>query len=304
VGGDCGYRRTGFAMVTGEQHAAALEANVAAVIAAGGRSQRVDPADLADRHPALRFAEPVVAAYEEDGGYADPIMATTSLLAASGARCAEGAVVHALSTRGDAVSGVETNLGRFEAPLVVLAGGAWAAKLAASVGVEVPVAPKRIGIARLDARLAPGDACVVIDDTTGGYFRPTTRGSVYVGVPCDPDAGLEAPPAPLTGSEIAGALRAVRERLPVAGTGQVDSARAGLDGYTPDKRPAIGAAGPDGCYLAVGFSGGGVKIAPAVGELVAAELTGAGPQSLLEPYRPGRFAAGALIESEHPYDRI
>ncbi|WP_443033326.1 FAD-dependent oxidoreductase [Streptomyces sp. CS62] len=83
-----------------------------------------------------------------------------------------------------------------------------------------------------------------------------------------------------------------------------------MDGYTPDKRPVVGAAGPDGLYLALGFSGGGFKLAPAVAELAALEIAegGAVPgkavQELLEPYRPQRFLAGNPIRPEAPYDHM
>jgi glycine/D-amino acid oxidase-like deaminating enzyme len=80
------------------------------------------------------------------------------------------------------------------------------------------------------------------------------------------------------------------------------SARAGLDGYTPDEHAIIGRiAGLNGLYLAVGFSGGGVKIAPAVGRAVAAELTANEGAPELEGFRYERFETGRLIEAEFPY---
>jgi sarcosine oxidase subunit beta len=80
--------------------------------------------------------------------------------------------------------------------------------------------------------------------------------------------------------------------------------RVGFDGYTPDKRPAIGWHGPVGLYACTGFSGGGIKVAPAVADLVAEEIISGSPVAALAPYRPGRFAAGDLIESEFPYGHL
>src|SRR5216683_3252209 len=54
----------------------------------------------------------------------------------------------------------------------------------------------------------------------------------------------------------------------------------------------------DGLYLAVGFSGHGLKLAPAVGEAVADELAGRTPAIDISPLRPAatprplRFAYG------------
>jgi glycine/D-amino acid oxidase-like deaminating enzyme len=56
--------------------------------------------------------------------------------------------------------------------------------------------------------------------------------------------------------------------------------------------------GLDGLYLAVGFSGHGLKLAPAVGEAVADELAGRKPDIDITPLRPSaaprplRFAYG------------
>ena len=43
------------------------------------------------------------------------------------------------------------------------------------------------------------------------------------------------------------------------------TAHSGQDGITPDQRPLLGAAGPDGFYLDCGHSGTGFKTGPAVG---------------------------------------
>ncbi|NUT49878.1 MAG: FAD-binding oxidoreductase, partial [Saccharothrix sp.] len=77
--------------------------------------------------------------------------------------------------------------------------------------------------------------------------------------------------------------------------------RAGDDGYTPDRRPVIGPVGPAGLYAATGCSGGGFKLAPAIGELVAHELGAGEEHPDLRPYRPSRFAAGEPVVGEHGY---
>ena len=72
------------------------------------------------------------------------------------------------------------------------------------------------------------------------------------------------------------------------------------DAYTDDGRPVIGRTGENGhVYLATGFSGIGYKMAPAVADLVALELSrlkaGLALEdehcALMAPFRPGRFIA-------------
>lgn len=65
--------------------------------------------------------------------------------------------------------------------------------------------------------------------------------------------------------------------------------RAGAEAQTADSLPLIGPAGPDGLYLATGFSNHGFQISPEIGRLVAREIAGGGVPGL-EPFRPGRFA--------------
>jgi sarcosine oxidase, subunit beta len=45
----------------------------------------------------------------------------------------------------------------------------------------------------------------------------------------------------------------------------------------------------------VGWSGHGFKLSPAVGEVVAAEVTGRTPPVDVSPLRPERFAEGRLL---------
>jgi len=312
VGGDCGYRRTGFVQIVAGRHAENLRHNVAAVNEAGGVSEIVDLPALLARYPALAFDDAeragVLAAYEPEGGYVDPLAASLSLLAAAvrlGARCGEGITVTELTTAGDRITGVQTNVGKVSASTVVLAAGAWSARLAAGVGQPVPVTPRRIGIGQVDFDLADGSLPIGIDDTLGTYFRPVGKipgDGMYFRVGTTDLATVDEVPPPITIDELAVAQKTICGRVPMAGVGMVTGTRAGFDGYTPDEHPVIGAAGPAGLFLCTGFSGGGVKMAPAVARLLADEVVNHSASALLAPYRPHRFTAGALIESEYPYD--
>ncbi|WP_143662614.1 FAD-binding oxidoreductase [Streptomyces sp. CB03238] len=317
VGGECGYRRTGFVMLVAEKYAESLRRNSAAVEESGGRSELIDPVDLTELYPGLGVDGVGAAAYEPEGGYADPVAAAGTLLAAArrrGARVADGMCVRRLLTTGDRISGVETNLGEVSAPVVVLASGAWSGRdLAGAVGVTVEVAPRRIGLA-LAAVPGAGNSGAglptCIDDTTGTYFRPSGNDGLYFGVPSHPAVSLGTDVEPLTPDEVSAAKDAVATRVKAVGGAELLGSKAGFDGYTPDRRPLIGPAGPDGLYLATGFSGGGFKTAPAVGELVAAELLGGAgvagraEEPLLTPYRPGRFVAGRPVVGDFTYERM
>ena len=312
IGGDCGYRQTGFAVVVAGHHRERLERNVAAVNRAGGTSGVIDVSQLAAHYPALAFADAeeagLVAAYEPDGGYVDATAATLSLVAAAtraGARYGEGVVVSGVATSGDVVRGVQTNVGTIAAPLVVLAAGAWSARLTAPLGVELPFEARRIGLAHgiVDAQVGPMPSA--IDDTLGTYFRPDDTGhGLHFGVALEGAVDLDHHPMPVDRYELETARKTVAVRVPAAGSTTIGGTRAGLDGYTPDHHPVIGPVGPDGLYLCAGFSGGGVKTMPAVAREVAAEIVQRKRSDLLEPYRPQRFATGSPITSDDPYEYI
>lgn len=78
--------------------------------------------------------------------------------------------------------------------------------------------------------------------------------------------------------------------------------RAGVIDMTPDTRPILGPAGPEGLFLCTGWSGKGFKKAPAIGAEVARWIHDGHPyrDGLLD-YRLDRFAEGNLVFGEHEY---
>lgn len=303
VGPERVYTRTGFAVVVGPEHADHLAKNVAAVTEAGGASIVITPDELHERHPGLRVPADAAVAYEPDGGYADPALAARSLIAAAtrlGVRFAEGVTVAGLTVAGDRVRGVRTNLGTYGATQVVLCTGAWTRL----VPGDLPITARRIAIARAGLDAPPGALPACVDDTLGTYFRPAADGTVYFGVTLDPGIDPAAAPTPMPMAEALRTKAGLAARVSSVDSAPLVGARVGFDAYSADRRPVIGPAGPAGLYLCTAFSGGGVKVAPAVGELVAAELTDGASQPALVPYRPERFAEGAPIESEFPYGHM
>ena len=87
--------------------------------------------------------------------------------------------------------------------------------------------------------------------------------------------------------------------------GTLHTAHGGQDGITPDQHPIIGRAGPDGFYLACGFSGTGFKTAPAIGRcLTELILDGRAETVDLRVYALDRFTTGRALAGEHPYGTL
>jgi sarcosine oxidase subunit beta len=95
-------------------------------------------------------------------------------------------------------------------------------------------------------------------------------------------------------------------RVPWMVDGDLRTDHGGQDGMTTaDQRPILGRAGPDGFYLACGFSGTGFKTAPAVGACLAELiLDGRATTVDISGYSLERFATGRLLVGEHPYGNL
>jgi sarcosine oxidase subunit beta len=95
-------------------------------------------------------------------------------------------------------------------------------------------------------------------------------------------------------------------RLPWMVDGDLRTDHGGQDGMTTaDQRPILGRAGPDGFFLACGFSGTGFKTAPAVGACLAElVLDGVATTVDISGYSLDRFATGRLLVGEHPYGNL
>ena len=311
VGGDCGFRRTGFALVVGPEHAGELRANVRLLQREGVDTTALEPEELRELQPFAAVDDVGAAAYEPESGYADPVLTTLAFLEQArsrGLKVVDGATVLGLRLEDDRVCGADTNLGEIEARTTVLAGGAWTAALLREHGIELPIRSREIGTCLVDgSRLPPAPACLTyIDDVTGGYFRPDDTGALVAGVPVerwdvDPDA--ELPPLEL--AQLEQARERLAHRIPLLRDAELVGTRPGFDAYTPDKQPLVGRLPElDELYVATGFSGGGFKLAPALGEGVAAELLDDEARPELEPFRPDRFVLEQPIETRNVYAHL
>ena len=304
VGGGCGFTRTGFAYLAGDDRIEALRHNVSLQQRVGVETDLVTPEELTEIDPALDASGVALAAYEPRGGYADPTATALSLLRAAqrlGARF-EKRRVTGLRARGDRIRGIESERGPVEAEVVVLAAGAWSVPLAAGVGLDPPVDAARVQVAVLERPYTLPTHLTVIDSINGFYARPAAERGSLVGTRSaltyleDPDVW---DPEPDPGFA-EGARDLLSRRIPALEGAPCRSGRAGVLDMTPDGRPLLGPAGPEGLYVAYGWSGTGFKKAPAVGaEMARWVADGAPERAELASYTPERFRTGDLVFGEY-----
>lgn len=309
--GDCGFVRTGFLQFVPDELADQLRANVAIHRAIGIDSRVVDRDEIARLLPGARTEDIAAGAYELASGYADPSGTAAGFLGAArglGARLVQGCRVQSVLVEGEAVVGVATSEGRFGAPVVVDVAGAWAAQLAATVGLDVPVQPWRHATAYFGLPDGQGpDFPIVIDEINQVYFRPEGREMMLVGLEIGNQIGGSADRRleSVSSADLETMASLVCARVPWMATGTLRTAHGGQDGITPDQRAILGRAGPDGFFLACGFSGTGFKTAPAVGACLA-ELILDGRATTVDigGYGLDRFTTGRLLVGDHPYGKL
>ncbi len=307
VGGECGFTKTGFLHIAKREHEAQLRGNVALQQKIGVNTGIISAAEVKHMLPDFVTDEFEIAAYEPDSGYGDATLATSSLLNAAkqrGAMLIQNCAVTGITVGGGRVTGVSTPQGEFSASVIVNAAGPWAAQVAALVRVSVPLETWTHDVAFLHRPPGLGPIPTVIDDTIGSYFRPE-GGNLILAAGEEESMRGEAPDEEsqtVTPAFLDKLIDNLCKRVPKFEQSGLQSVHVGRDGLTPDQRPILGAAGPEGFYLACGLSGTGFKISPAAG-LCLAELIVEGRAQTVDitPFRFERFAEGQLLRGEFEY---
>ena len=310
VGGECGLMQTGFMQIAKREHEDKLRGNVANQQRIGINTSVISADDVKKLVPDFITQHFDYAAYEPDSGYADATLTTNSFIEAAkrnGTTLIQNCEVTAIHTAGGKVTGVSTDKGDFNAPIVINAAGPWAKHVASLAGVEIPLETWTHDVGFLHRPPSLGKIPAVIDDTINCYFRP--EGSALV-LAAGEDESLrgEAPdaedqtPMPTFLEKL---IDQMVQRIPKIEQSGLHSIHVGRDGITPDQRAIYSAAGPDGFYLACGLSGTGFKTSPAAGaSLVELILDGLPKTVDITPFRFSRFAEGQLLEGEYGYGHI
>ncbi|MFC2028716.1 NAD(P)/FAD-dependent oxidoreductase [Chloroflexota bacterium] len=311
VGGECGFTRTGFLELFGRDYEKQLLANISMHQEIGIPAFVADAGDVKRLAPSFYTEDLNLASYEPESGYADPTAAAASLMDAArrnGTVFRQGVQVTGIQVKSGRVAGVKTSQGSINGGIVVNAAGAWAAQVAAMVGLSIPVDTWRHDtmFIRRPQEMGPSHP-TVIDFIRSMYFRPETGDLTLVGLEDgnpigeDPDGDVDI----VRPGFVDRASDRICERIPVMEQGSLHSASGGFDGITPDQAPILDQAGPDGFYLACGFSGTGFKIAPAVGACMAELILDGRSRTVdISPFNLKRFEKGNFFSGENAYQKL
>jgi sarcosine oxidase, subunit beta len=237
----------------------------------------------------------VAGSYSPADGQADPARTTRAFAAAAqrrGARYWIETDCTALLARESQVVGAQTARGDVSAKSVVLAAGAWSDTLAATVGLRLPIRMRAYQMLRSTA--APPELLTPVVSAVGRTLslKQLPDGAFLLGGGWPGDPTIDRRGYTLRQTSIDGNWAAASAILPIVGEQRLERAWCGLEAESIDEIPFIGRVpGLEGLVVALGFSGHGFAIAPAVGRAVADQIAGQPTPSLagLSPDRISRF---------------
>ncbi|MBI2526286.1 MAG: FAD-binding oxidoreductase [Candidatus Rokubacteria bacterium] len=310
VGGEAGYVPCGVLIGVSPAMRPTLEKTLALQTTLGVQAEILDPEDLPRIEPRIDPSGLGAILHEPASGYGDPASVTAGY--AEGARrrgvsIEQGVEVVSIHRAGDRVTAVGTAAGeRIEAPVVVDAAGLWSPRVARLAGVELPIVIGRHPVFAIERDPAFGPSHAVYLDLAGGtYVRPETGALTLTGSLTDDETRHPMDPE-LLGAEVgfdeaSEALARTARAIPRLADSRLSAGYAGAFDITPDWMPILDESPLRGFFVAAGMSGHGFKLAPAVGEMMAALITGGPPPVSLAPFRLDRFAsssrAGTFVSS-------
>ncbi len=299
LGVDPEFHRIGYLFLAARERPwGTLKANAELIQSMGLEVELLEPDEIQRRWPFLRVDDLLGGSYTERDGYAGPHEVLQGFAKGArrlGAILREGLEVTRIHVKKGRVHAVETAKGeKILTPLVINAAGPCAARVAAMVGLDLPVLPLRRQIFFTDSfdDLPPAFP-LTIDLEYSWYMRREGKGLLLAG-PQDSESsfneGVDFEAREWT------AARSLY-RVPILERAKIARGWAGLYEISPDHHAIIGSF-PEikGFICANGFSGHGFQHGPAAGILVAELITEGQAKTLdIHPLSPLRFREGKLI---------
>jgi FAD-dependent oxidoreductase domain-containing protein 1 len=302
------FRQRGYLFLVDAASAATFERRHAILSERGARVKRLSVEEIRAMLPDLFVDDLVFGLIGIDDGYANPKEVLQGFRAGARAEDVEYLVdeVSDVRQRGGAVTGVSLASGhRIDGRVVVNAAGPYAGRVAAMAGVDQPVTPQRQHLFRCDLpKMWPYRWPMTIDPG-GVHWRhddPITPGQ--------PDriilakTKLDEPPGENFECDesrwLADFYPDLVRRVPAFRDVRLAEGWVGLYEMTPDHNPMIGEHPQlKGFFMANGFSGHGLMMAPATGKVMSELIrTGRAETVDVSDLSIERFSRGELFWDE------
>src|SRR3989304_3623681 len=172
----CGY----LFLLNNENDMAAFQQNVALQHRLGVQTEWLRGVEIRRRLPMMQLDDVLAGTWHEQDGLADPnsvVMGYINGARRMGARSFTEVSVIGIESRGGKVTGVVTNHGHIDTPIVVNAAGPWAASIGQLAGLDLPIVPlRRQWLTTTPLPQISDDFPFVIDFMPSLYFHREGRG--------------------------------------------------------------------------------------------------------------------------------
>jgi len=289
------YRREGNLFLVDEDGRQTAEEALALQNTLGCQIEWYSPEQIKEHYPLYDPSSYIGGTFGPQDGYLDAysvLMGYKKKARSLGERFIKDKVVEVLADAHN-VTGVKLASGeKLKAKVVVNCAGAWAAKIARTAGMVLPIEPTKRQIFALDTKVKPGVPLPLTILPSGLYFRTETGDLILLGKSMDDDpVGFDFTWDRKRFEDIL--WPELAQFIPAFDTLRVVKGWAGLYAVNTMDENAILGECPEikGLFLANGFSGHGLQQAPAVGrylsELILAltptlDLSIFGPERILE----------------------
>jgi glycine oxidase len=213
------------------------------------------------------------------------VLAYAQAAVAAGVELLTGSAVSRLVVEGSRVRGAVADGQPLAADQVLLAAGAWTAELLASIGLHLPLEPRR------GQMLALAHVPAVVTHCVHGevYLVPRPSGELLVGATVE-RAGFQRA---VTAEGVAGLLRGALDLVPSVAELPIARTWCGFRPWASDALPVLGPwPGVPGLWVATAHFRNGILLGPITARLMTEWLVQGRPSLDLQEFLPDRFARG------------
>lgn len=260
----------------------------------------IPPDDIKRIVPSLNLDGLLGAAYCPSDGQANPFLvvkAYTDNIRLLGGKILLYNQVTQVRTSDSKVTSVVTHIGEeYSAPIIVNAAGPHAKDVGRMAGIEFPCEPERHEALVTERSEPLFDPMIVDYRPDGCYFIQIKATNQFI--------GCYTPYPRVGGPRVNNSIEFIREMprrmlrlLPSLKDVKIIRQWAGSYTMTPDGSPIVGSTPLEGLFVAVGMSGHGFMLGPALGELLAELIISGVPSIPLDEFRYGRkFREGEALK--------
>jgi sarcosine oxidase subunit beta len=230
----------------------------------------LDPDEIQTRWPFLRMDDILGGTFCTWDGYAGPSEVLSGFTIGAkrgGVKIYEGKEVMGVCLANGKIRSVKTKEEEISTPVVVNAGGPYAASIGEMVGIKIPVRPLRRQIfITAPFHLAHSPTPLTIDFHRGWYFRQEGDGLLLSG-PLDLESSFNLN---IDYEAMAETCENAIYRVPALEKARIARGWAGLYEISPDHHAILGEVREvKGFILANGFSGHGFQHCPVIGKVIS-----------------------------------